>query len=336
MQLYNLGIQTQSDYIDRMEIDSFRRAVIKTHASSRQRCTDSAEGFLEGLQSIQETQSAADAGNAGADDGAVFINRHTIDTEKNSTNYLFAASRTCAGIYDNSYKKGVQLPPTILSSLDQFLGRLEWKYGFYLEHYVKNPSPINYLRLLTINDYFNHIQVEHGVSFLSDADSVWLRALSSYVMVKWYTSDDATFIKTINQELLSKVSFYLDNRNMWQSGQQNRSFDLVAYSAHDSSLLILFMGLGLNSLSCIEKVILEAQNGGPIRKELRNSCAFSVEFADDLRIELVERGGSPFVVVRRHGVYYKIANPKGWSSLVVCGNSRMDGLILRTLTRELL
>lgn len=322
LQLYNLGIQTQSDCLARMPIDSFRKAVIKAHASSRQRCTDSAEGFLEGLQSIQDSASGTGDG-ARADegeDGDVFINRHKIETEKNSTNYLFTASRTCKGIYDNTYKKGVGLSDVILRSLDRFLARLESEYGFYLEHYVKKPSPINYLRLLTINDYFNHIQVEHGVSFLSETDSVWLRALSSYVMIKWYTSDDAMFIKAINQELLSKISLYLDNRNMWDASRQKKSFDLVAYSAHDSSLLALFMGLGLNSLACIEKVILQAQSGTPLDASLQNSCAYSVEFADSLRIEMVEREGRLSVVLRRHGLYYKIANPKGWSSLTVCGN----------------
>jgi hypothetical protein len=55
LQLYDLGVQFQKDYLSRFEISSFRKAYVKTHASARTRCTDSASGFLDGVQStIQE------------------------------------------------------------------------------------------------------------------------------------------------------------------------------------------------------------------------------------------------------------------------------------------
>jgi hypothetical protein len=253
------------------------------------------------------------------DEGSVFINRHKIETEKQKSNYLFEASRLCGGIYQNTYKKGVKYPKKILQSLDKFLSKLESKYGFYIEHYVKNPSPINYLRLFTIEDYLNSILVENGISLLDENDSIWLKALASYTKINWYTADNRLFIRAINHELLSKISLYLDNRNIFDKGYKNDSYDLVVYSGHDSSMLFFMMALGLNNLKCLEKIILKVEKGESLNSKLLNSCLYSVEFAQDLRIELVEKDGKMLVVMRRGNVYYKIPNPSGWSTVKVCG-----------------
>ena len=330
MQLYDLGVKVKKDYLNRMDVVSFRKASIKTFASARTRCTDSASGFLEGLQSIGEPneltgdKQEADEGTDQVegdevDEGSVFINKHSIETQKRKTNYLFAASRACLGIYENSYKKGVNIPSKIWKSLDNFLSNLETKYGFYIEHYVKNPSRVNYLRLFTIEEYFHYIATENNIHFLSKQDLIWLEALSSYIKIQWYSSGDPTFLRTINHELLSKISFNLDSRNIWEANYKQKSFDMVVYSGHDSSLLFLFMGLGLTSLKCLESLILQAESEIAVSDAHLRSCLHFVDLADDFRIELAERNGKAQVVLRKNNVYYKIGNPGGWTSPTVCG-----------------
>ena len=331
MQLYDLGVQIQKESLHRMDISSFRKATIRTYASARKRCTKSASGFLQGLQTIMEddsnlkTENSKEIASEGGDfdfEGTVFMNEHVIETQKFKSNYLFETSRVCKGIYDNSYKKGTVLSKKMQRSLKKFLKRLETHYGFYLEHYVANPSPVNHLRFFTIYEIINYNLAEQGVRLLSENDSVWMEALKSYIQIKWYSTGDKKFIKTINQELISKITFNLDARNLWKPSKKKKSYDMVIYSGHDSSLLFLYMGFGLTSLDCLELIILKAQSQLDVSDLEKKKCLYKTEFADELRIELLRVQGSLKVVVRQGNTFFKIPNPDGWGSVSVCGREK--------------
>jgi hypothetical protein len=199
------------------------------------------------------------------------------------------------------------------------LQKLETNYGFYLEHYVKHPSEINYLRLFTVLELVRYNQSENNENFLSEKDMIWLESLTSYIMIQWYSTGQDLFMRTINHELLSKISFNLDSRNIWEANKKKKSFDMVVYSAHDSSLLFFYNILGLNSLKCLQQLIMKADSQGDFSSSELNSCVYSVDYADNVRVEMAKINNKIMVVLRRQNSYYKIPIPNTWGSLKVCG-----------------
>ena len=94
---------------------------------------------------------------------------------------------------------------------------------------------------------------------------------------------------------------------------------MVVYSAHDTSMLFLYLGLDLTNLKCLENLIQDLSNKKLFTDLDTTKCLFSTDFAADFKLEMVDKNGKLFVVLKINNVYYKIRNPKGWSKLVVCG-----------------
>ena len=188
-QLVNLGKKFKTNYLSKLNLESFREANIKVIASSRQRCTDSAAGFLEGIQFEQDSHENEEKDEI-MNESSEFKNNHIIETENFDSNYIFGTVMVCSGLKENTSDKIPDLSKAANQAIEKFMKHLENKYSFFIEHYISNPSAIPYMRIFTIYEYLSHVKAEKNLVLLSVEDELRLKVLITYLLLKWYTKDN--------------------------------------------------------------------------------------------------------------------------------------------------
>ena len=96
-------------------------------------------------------------------------------------------------------------------------------------------------------------------------------------------------------------------------------YDMVLYSAHDSSLLVLLQLFGMTSSACLESLISKILKGKAIGEKDFKFCKTSPSFSQDLRLELINKNNRKFVAIKYDGSYLNICYTSRAGKPYICG-----------------
>lgn len=180
--MFNNGRQFSEEYVSHINPNELNDQNVRVYSSSRQRCSESARAFLQGLTYQDDLTSTK---------SDISMQNFTIEEEDHDTNYLFSSNTLCKGIRQLTVNKKFSLPPLVKTLVFDFFKKMNDKYSFQIESLVPRISSIFYFKLHTIYEYLEFVKYEHDLEILDAQDYIQLKVMVTYIFLKLNTDDNS-------------------------------------------------------------------------------------------------------------------------------------------------